>query len=46
MKPSSFAELGLPPTLLQAIAKVGYEAPSPIQAMAIPPLLQGKDLLG
>ena len=46
MTPSSFAELGLPPTLLQAIAQVGYEAPSPIQAMAIPPLLQGKDLLG
>jgi ATP-dependent RNA helicase DeaD len=46
MTTSSFAELGLPPTLLQAIAQVGYEAPSPIQAMAIPPLLQGKDLLG
>ena len=46
MTPSSFAELGLPPPLLQAIAQVGYEAPSPIQAMAIPPLLQGKDLLG
>ena len=46
MKPSSFAELGLPPSLLQAISQVGYEAPSPIQAMAIPPLLQGKDLLG
>ena len=43
---TSFAELGLPPTLLQALAQVGYEAPSPIQAMAIPPLLQGKDLLG
>ena len=46
MTPPSFAELGLPPSLLQAIAQVGYEAPSPIQAMAIPPLLQGKDLLG
>ena len=46
MTASSFAELGLPPTLLQAIAQIGYEAPSPIQAMAIPPLLQGKDLLG
>ena len=46
MTPSSFAELGLPPALLQAISQVGYEAPSPIQAMAIPPLLQGKDLLG
>lgn len=46
MTPSSFAELGLPPSLLQAITQVGYEAPSPIQAMAIPPLLQGRDLLG
>lgn len=46
MTPSTFAELGLPSTLLQAIAQVGYEAPSPIQAMAIPPLLQGRDLLG
>jgi len=46
MTRSSFAELGLPTTLLQAIAQVGYEARSPIQAMAIPPLLQGKDLLG
>ena len=46
MTTNSFAELGLPPALLQAIAQVGYEAPSPIQAMAIPPLLQGKDLLG
>ena len=46
MTPSSFAELGLPPSLLQAISQVGYEAPSPIQAMAIPPLMQGKDILG
>ena len=46
MTQPSFAELGLPPALLQAISQVGYEAPSPIQAMAIPPLLQGKDLLG
>ncbi|HEX4952987.1 MAG TPA: DEAD/DEAH box helicase [Thermoanaerobaculia bacterium] len=42
----SFAELGLAPAVLAAVAEVGYEAPSPIQAQAIPPLLAGKDLLG
>ncbi|MFZ9405891.1 MAG: DEAD/DEAH box helicase [Burkholderiaceae bacterium] len=46
MTPSTFADLGLPPALLQALQQVGYEAPSPIQAAAIPPLLNGKDLLG
>lgn len=46
MTPSSFADLGLPPALLQALQQVGYEAPSPIQAATIPPLLEGKDLLG
>jgi ATP-dependent RNA helicase DeaD len=32
--------------VLQAIADLGYEAPSPIQAQSIPPLLAGRDLLG
>ena len=36
---SSFAELGLPDVLLKALADVGYESPSPIQAATIPPLL-------
>lgn len=44
--PPSFSELGLAKPLLQAIDDVGYEAPSAIQAAAIPPLLAGKDLLG
>jgi ATP-dependent RNA helicase DeaD len=41
-----FAELNLPPALLAALDKVGYETPSPIQIEAIPPLLAGRDLLG
>ncbi|MDN5937100.1 MAG: DEAD/DEAH box helicase [Salinisphaera sp.] len=41
-----FTELGLPEPLLRALADVGYESPSPIQAATIPPLLAGRDLLG
>lgn len=43
---SSFRELNLPAPLLAALDEVGYEIPSPIQARAIPYLLQGLDLLG
>jgi ATP-dependent RNA helicase DeaD len=42
----SFAALALPPALLSALADVGYETPSPIQAACIPHLLAGSDLLG
>ncbi len=42
----TFAELGLPAALLQALKDVGYETPSPIQAATIPPLLAGHDVLG
>jgi ATP-dependent RNA helicase DeaD len=38
--------LGLPDPILAALADVGYETPSPIQAQAIPLLLAGHDLLG
>ncbi|RYD28354.1 MAG: DEAD/DEAH box helicase, partial [Verrucomicrobiaceae bacterium] len=41
-----FSELGLPDTLLAAIEGLGYEKPSPIQALSIPPALAGKDILG
>lgn len=41
-----FSELGLPDALLKALATVGYETPSPIQARTIPPLLAGRDVLG
>jgi ATP-dependent RNA helicase DeaD len=43
---STFAELGLSPEILEAIHDVGYELPSPIQEQAIPPLLEGKDVIG
>ncbi|MCE7931048.1 MAG: ATP-dependent RNA helicase, partial [Xanthomonadales bacterium PRO6] len=42
----AFVTLGLPASLLQALADVGYESPSPIQAATIPPLLAGRDVLG
>jgi ATP-dependent RNA helicase DeaD len=41
-----FSELGLPDDLLAAIEILGYERPSPIQALSIPPALAGKDILG
>lgn len=41
-----FDELGLPADVLTAVEEQGYEQPSPIQAEAIPPLLEGRDLLG
>ena len=44
--PESFAQLGLPESLLAALREVGYETPSPIQAACIPVLLAGSDLLG
>jgi ATP-dependent RNA helicase DeaD len=42
----TFAELGLRPELQQALATLGYEEPTPIQLEAIPPLVEGRDLLG
>ena len=41
-----FNELGLPDTLLAAVEALGYEKPSPIQALSIPPALEGRDILG
>src|ERR1700756_2244032 len=43
---TTFAELGLPPAILEAVQDVGYESPSPIQEQAIPSLLQGLDVIG
>jgi len=43
---SDFAALRLPAPLLAALAEVGYETPSPIQAACIPHLMAGRDLLG
>jgi ATP-dependent RNA helicase DeaD len=43
---TTFSELGLSQNILEAVHDVGYESPSPIQEQAIPPLLQGKDVIG
>ncbi len=42
----TFADLGLGDAVLKTIANVGYESPSAIQAQTIPPLLEGRDLVG
>ncbi|KAK3995827.1 ATP-dependent RNA helicase dbp-9 [Cladorrhinum sp. PSN332] len=41
----SFAELGLDPRLVQAVAKQGFEKPTLVQRKAIPLALQGQDVL-
>jgi ATP-dependent RNA helicase DeaD len=41
-----FADLGLRPELLTALAGLGYEEPTPIQREAVPPLVAGRDLQG
>ncbi|MCC7495441.1 MAG: DEAD/DEAH box helicase [Fimbriimonadaceae bacterium] len=43
---TSFESLGLHEALLRNVAAAGYETPTPIQVQAIPPLLEGRDLLG
>jgi ATP-dependent RNA helicase DeaD len=42
----SFAQLGLSQPLIQALADVGYESPTPIQQQTIPLLLAGGDVIG
>ena len=42
----TFKDLALAPDVFKVIKEVGYETPSPIQAQSIPPLLEGRDLLG
>ena len=43
---TKFSDLKLDPKVLSAVAEAGYETPTPIQAGAIPPALEGKDVLG
>src|SRR5688500_15278917 len=41
-----FAALGLRPGILATLGELGYEEPTPIQREAIPPILEGRDVLG
>ncbi|MEM9392548.1 MAG: DEAD/DEAH box helicase [Pseudomonadota bacterium] len=43
---TKFSDLNLDPKVLKAIDEAGYETPTPIQAGAIPPALEGRDVLG
>jgi ATP-dependent RNA helicase DeaD len=42
----AFAHLGLKPELTATLSDLGYETPTPIQERTIPPLLEGRDLIG
>ncbi len=43
---TQFNELGLAPSILKSVDQLGFETPTPIQAKAIPLVLQGHDLMG
>src|SRR3954468_11115155 len=43
---TAFADLGLSESALLSLQDVGYEKPSPIQEQAIPPMLEGRDIIG
>jgi ATP-dependent RNA helicase RhlE len=43
---TKFSELNLSPKVLKAVEEAGYESPTPIQEGAIPPALEGRDVLG
>ena len=43
---ANFDHLGLTPPLLRAVSEAGYTTPTPIQADAIPPALEGRDVVG
>src|SRR6516225_8222039 len=44
--PANFADLQIHPSVLRAVADVGYESPTAIQAATIPPLMAGYDVVG
>lgn len=46
MTPKLFPDLGLSPEVLKALDRLGFEQASPIQAEAIPVLMQGRDVVG
>jgi ATP-dependent RNA helicase DeaD len=43
---TTFSDLGLSELTLEAVSHLGYASPTPIQEQAIPPLLEGRDVIG
>ncbi len=43
---TAFADLRLSDPVLEALREIGYEKPSPIQAQGMPPMLDGRDVIG
>ncbi|MBN1579472.1 MAG: DEAD/DEAH box helicase [Anaerolineae bacterium] len=43
---TTFETLGLCPELVQTVSELGYQEPTPIQVQAVPPLLEGRDIMG
>jgi ATP-dependent RNA helicase DeaD len=43
---AGFAALGVDQRILETLAALGYEEPTPVQREAIPPMLAGRDVLG
>ena len=43
---TTFETLGLSPAILRSVTKLGFDAPTPIQAQAIPLVLEGRDIMG
>lgn len=43
---ATFTSLGLAPSLLRVLARIGFQHPTPIQAAVIPPALEGRDIIG
>lgn len=42
---NSFSELGISPPILTALEEMGFEIPTEVQSRAIPPILEGKDMI-
>src|ERR1700760_3895236 len=43
---TDFSQFALPPALAETLKTMGYTTPTPVQEQAIPPALEGKDILG
>ncbi len=43
---ANFSDFGLHPTILKAVSEAGYSSPTPIQALALPNIMDGHDVMG